>query len=80
MNTNTTLKTYPKYRIVTDLHCRGFGYEVQVRMHWWSWWCQCARGFALTNTHRTVEQVREFAARLNRQLYKLQKDVDKLKP
>lgn len=44
---------FKKYRIVRDNFA---GYECQVWRLWWPFWCQ----MNITNTHRTIEQAKEF--------------------
>lgn len=51
-----------KARIVRD---NWAGYEVQVWHWYWPFWSQVGKGeFTNTNTHRTVEDAREFANKL----------------
>ena len=42
-----------KYRIVKDTYA---GYECQIWRLWWPFWCQ----MNFTNTHRTIEQAKDF--------------------
>ena len=44
-----------KYRIVTDKYA---GYEAQVRRWYWPFWSQMS-----VNTHKTIEQAREYIDR-----------------
>ena len=54
-----SVRTWPRYRIVTDNH---LGFEVQVRQSWWRFWTQCAGPKNnVCNTFATLKAAREWA-------------------
>lgn len=51
-----------KYRIVTDNFC---GYEVQKKEWFMPFWRGCFVNGLFSNTHRTIEEARNFAKKGN---------------
>ena len=49
-----------KYRIVTDNYC---GYEVQIWRWWFPFWVQVWESGHI-NTHRSIEEAKEFIDKL----------------